>query len=53
MIPILILSIEAPPLASSEPDTIISSSSVVVPPAESIIRSPEAVSISLSPLTPI
>ena len=35
------------------PLTVKASSIVVVPPAESIVKFPEAVSISLSPVTPI
>ena len=53
------LSIVAPPLASRRPVnvavpvTIKLSSMVVVPPAESIVRLPVEVSISLSPAIPI
>jgi hypothetical protein len=41
------------PLILTSPETISSSSIVTVPPAESIVRLPEEVSISLSPVTPI
>ena len=44
--PKVLLKVEAPL-------TVKASSIVVVPPAESIVRFPEAVSISLSPVTPI
>ena len=40
------------PLTVSDPDTDTLSSRVVVPPAESIVRLPEEVSISLLPVTP-
>ena len=40
------------PLRSVCPLTVKLSSTVTVPPAESIVRFPEAVSISLSPVTP-
>ena len=41
------------PLNVDVPETINWSSIVVVPPAESIVRLPDVVSISLSPLIPI
>ena len=57
--PICILSTVAPPFASIEPVNVEIpvtanwSSIVIVPPAESIVRLPVDVSISLSPVTPI
>ena len=41
------------PLAVRLPETVRLSSTVTVPPAESIVKLPEAVSISLSSVTPI
>ena len=64
-IPICILSIAAPPFASKKPVKVVElvtakvsvtiklSSIVVVPPKESIVKFPEEVSISLSPVIPI
>ena len=41
------------PFNTELPETVRLSSTVTVPPAESIVRFPDAVSISLSPVTPI
>ena len=42
-----------PPVTVASPLTVKLSSTATVPPAESIVRFPEAVSISLLPVTPI
>ena len=47
------LSIEAPPFASSNPDTVRLSVTLTVPPAESIVRLPVDVSISFAFVTPM
>ena len=46
------LTVVVAPLTTKFPLTVKLSSTVTVPPAESIVRLPDAVSISLSPVTP-